>query len=316
MALYNVFDAGILAVQNAKGEWIKTPIGDGAAPPDPKWAKTTWYASRAKITLTGGSKIWGPWPDAKGYQVWEASLAPKEKRTVVVETALTTPDEAKQAAAIAGTAPPAIAELSLYAPLDYQVVQRQTRLQGAIPLRGRVRPDFDRLEARVTGKALDDAATGGWQALPANAAAHSFDLTMPAPAGGWYRLEVRALKGGQEVGSAVVDHVGVGEVFVGAGQSNSTNCGQFRTQPKSGLVSTFSGTEWRLADDPQPGTHDPGQPDCVGGSFWPAFGDDMNARFHVPIGVASTGHSGTSVNAWKPGGELFQWTTTRMDQLG
>ncbi len=108
--------------------------------------------------------------------------------------------------------------------------------------------------------------------------------------------------------------MGVGEVFVGAGQSNSTNCGQFRIQPKSGLVSTFGGTEWRLADDPQPGVHDGSQ----GGSFWPAFGDDMNARFHVPIGVASTGYSGTSVNEWQPGApkELFEWTTTRMDQLG
>ncbi len=109
MAFYIVFDPAVIAVRNAKGELLKTPFGDSKAPPDPKWAKTTWYAGRAKLTITGGSKIWGPWPDAKGYQVWEASLAPKEKRTVVLETALTTPDEAKQAAATAGTAPPTIA---------------------------------------------------------------------------------------------------------------------------------------------------------------------------------------------------------------
>jgi hypothetical protein len=42
----------------------------------------------------------------------------------------------------------------------------------------------------------------------------------------------------------------------------------------------------------------------------------MYAKYHVPIGIASTGHSGTSVNAWQPDGDLFKWTTTRMNQLG
>jgi hypothetical protein len=82
------------------------------------------------------------------------------------------------------------------------------------------------------------------------------------------------------------------------------------------MVSTFSGTDWRLADDPQPGAHDDGLPGCTGGSFWPAFGDAMAEKYHVPIGVAVTGHSGTSVNDWRPGGELFLWTVGRMNQLG
>jgi hypothetical protein len=36
----------------------------------------------------------------------------------------------------------------------------------------------------------------------------------------------------------------------------------------------------------------------------------------VPIGIASTGHSGSSVQAWQPGSEYFQWTMTRVKQLG
>src|SRR5262249_37856329 len=36
----------------------------------------------------------------------------------------------------------------------------------------------------------------------------------------------------------------------------------------------------------------------------------------VPIGIASTGHSGASVNQWVPGSELCRWTTARMKQLG
>jgi hypothetical protein len=114
------------------------------------------------------------------------------------------------------------------------------------------------------------------------------------------------------VATAKVENVGVGEVFIGAGQSNSTNCGQEKTKQTSGMVSSFSGAVWQLADDPQPGPHDHSQ----GGSFWPAFGDAMYAKYHVPIGVAVTGHGGTSVNQWQPGGELHTWMMTRINQLG
>ena len=80
----------------------------------------------------------------------------EKQRKIVIETALATPDEVRKAAETAGTTPPTIPEACLYVLLDYQVVQRQTRLQGAIPIRVRVRQDFDRLEARVTGKVLDE----------------------------------------------------------------------------------------------------------------------------------------------------------------
>jgi hypothetical protein len=78
------------------------------------------------------------------------------------------------------------------------------------------------------------------------------------------------------------------------------------------MVSAFSGTGWQVGDDPFPGVHD----NSTGGSYWPAFGDAMYEEFQVPIGVASTGHSGTSVNQWAPGGELCRWTIGRMKQLG
>jgi len=78
------------------------------------------------------------------------------------------------------------------------------------------------------------------------------------------------------------------------------------------MVSSFRGWEWRIADDPQPGTHD----NSEGGSPWPAFGDAMYERFGVPIGIAATGHGGTSLNQWQPGEELFSWMMTRIYQLG
>ena len=42
----------------------------------------------------------------------------------------------------------------------------------------------------------------------------------------------------------------------------------------------------------------------------------MYERLHVPVGVAVTGHGGTSINEWQPGGALFQWMMFRILQLG
>ena len=230
------------------------------------------------------SRIWGPWEQK--YQVWEASLAPHEKRTVTVEVGLTSKEEAEKAAADGGRqARPAVGP-------------RPVRAAGLSGLPAQDAPARDRsrcaagcarrstaLEYRLTGKPLEGARRTNGRPLPSAAGAQTFDATLPAPAGGWYKLEVRALKDGKEVAQAAVDHVGVGEVFVGAGQSNSTNCGQEKIQQTSGMVSSFSGTDWRLADDPQPGC--PRRPARLpGGSFWPAFGDAMSEKYHVPIGVA------------------------------
>ena len=258
MAFYIVFDPAVIAVRNAKDELAQDSRGDNKAPPDPKWAKTTWYAGRAQIDDHRAAPKSGARGPTEGYQVWEATLAPKEKRTVVLETGLTLPTRpnrrrpppGRQAADDRGGRP-------CTRPLDYQVVQRKTRPQRRRPdCAAGCRSDFDRLEARVWARRWTTPRRASGRGCRRRPGCIRSTLTMPAPAGGWYRLEVRALKDGKEIGSAVVDHVGVGEVFVGAGQSNSTNCGQFQTQPQSGLVSTFGGTDWRLADDPQPGVHD------------------------------------------------------------
>ena len=72
---------------------------------------------------------------------------------------------------------------------------------------------------------------------------------------------------------------------------DATNYGEAKTQIASGMVSSFGGGAWQLANDPQPGVQD----NSKNGSFIPAFGDAMYARYKVPIGVACTGYGGTSV---------------------
>ncbi len=223
-------------------------------------------------------------------------------------------------AAPANTQPEA--DLTILAPRELQVTQRETKAAGHVFLNGRVKVDCDKVEAKFSGKAADGKdLPDEWHALMYDAAAKRFQGKMKLPAGGWYKLEVRASKGSNAVAMATREKVGVGEVFVIAGQSNSTNSGQFPTKQSSGMVSSFSGMVWKIADDPQIGTHDKGK----GGSPWPAFGDAMYAKYKVPIGIASTGFGGTSTMQWQPDASdgkpdpketLFGWMMTRIHQLG
>ncbi len=199
------------------------------------------------------------------------------------------------------------APLTLASPLDYQVFQRQTWREGQVRIRGRVPAGTTGLQVRFTGESQWGDLPGAWTAVAFDPDDGSFDASRKVPAGGWYACQVRAFRHGQLIGRMHVPHVGVGEVFVVAGQSNSSNHGSQRQRPASGMVSAFDGNRWRPAHDPQPGGS--GQ----GGSFIPAFGDAMTAKYRLPIGVASVGVGATSVREWLPEGERManQPTTGR-----
>lgn len=211
---------------------------------------------------------------------------------------------------------PQLVGLSIDSPKDYQVFQRRTKYLGFIRVAGTVAPG-QTVQMRITGTPIKGKLEGDWRKIAVDNAAHSFCEEIAAPAGGWYRIEFKTAGSAAAPESAAIEHVGVGEVFVGAGQSNSTSYGLIKTQPESGMVTTFNGSEWRIAYDPQPGSHDEGWWKAHGGSLWPAFGDAMYEHYHVPIGVAVTGNGGTFVENWLPETKsLFDFTMTRVAQLG
>jgi len=181
-------------------------------------------------------------------------------------------------------------------PLDFQVHQRATREAGRIIVAGRW-PEgaFDgaRLEVKLIG-----ARAAQWQQLCARKQGEKeFRCELNAPAGGWYRLEAQVKQQAVVLAEAAVEHVGVVEVFVIAGQSNSANHGEEKQRSTTGRVAAFYRGKWQLAHDPQPGASG------NGGSFIPSFADGMAERFKVPIGIVAAGIGATSVREWLP-----RWT--------
>ncbi|MFO0877450.1 MAG: sialate O-acetylesterase [Gemmataceae bacterium] len=188
--------------------------------------------------------------------------------------------------------------LRLDAPQEWQVVQRQAKHTGMVPLRGRLSEaarSTEHLEVRLSR----ESNPGEWRKIEAAITDGRFATSLEVPTGGWYRLEVRGMAKGKPIALATVNQVGVGEVFVVAGQSNAANHGAEKQTSKTNRVASFDGQRWQLAHDPQPGAS--GQ----GGSFLPPFGDALAQQFDVPVGLVACGVGATSVREWLPQGSTF-----------
>jgi hypothetical protein len=196
----------------------------------------------------------------------------------------------------------------LSSPLDYQVVQRSSKTNGSITIAGNI-TEADAKSVVVEARLVVDGKSGGWRRLAATFTGANFQALMEVPAGGWYGLEARILQGERVLAEANVEHVGVGEVFVVAGQSNSANHGAEKQTPRTGLVTSFDGRRWRLAADPQPGASG------GAGSFLPPFGDAIAERFKVPVGLVACGIGATSVREWLPKGAKFPNPPTIVDRV-
>ncbi len=198
--------------------------------------------------------------------------------------------------------PPALqsAELTLQLPLDYQVVQRTSPAKGLLRIAGELSEDVAKADSSIEARLLESGKEEApWVRVGGSVAGRKLNGTLEAPAGGWWRLEVRVSLAGKVIASGSVPHVGIGEVFVIAGQSNSANHGEEKQIPQSGRVATYDGKTWRIADDPQPGASG------AGGSFIPPFADAIVTSQNVPVGIIACGIGSTSVREWLPKGSTF-----------
>lgn len=188
-------------------------------------------------------------------------------------------------------------EWNLQAPKDFQVIQRSHLKGGNLPVGGTAiwsESALGKLEIRHHGD-----VSAPWTLLGDVISGESFSFAYPMKSGGWYRIELRIVSDNQTVANLVIEHVGIGEVFIVSGQSNSANYGEERQETATKRVTTFHDGTWRLSKDPQPGASG------GGGSFIPLLGDMLASHLDVPIGFVSCGIGATSVREWMPEGFRF-----------
>ena len=102
------------------------------------------------------------------------------------------------------------------------ISQRRDNGMGTIRVAGFLNEESSDL-AQIRAVPRDGSPATSWQTVTTTNGQFSGDLDLP---GGWYQLEARSLQGDQTVGQTSMQlPVGVGEVFIVAGQSNSANSG-------------------------------------------------------------------------------------------
>ena len=142
------------------------------------------------------------------------------------------------------------------------------------------------------------ATTTPWKTIATNpTGAYSGDLT-GVSAGGWYNVEIRTIVNGFPIGTVTVPKVGVGDIYVTAGESNSANEGSPPATPVDDRVvarSSVTVNTWVPAADPLPIATG------VGGSTWSRLGNLLADAEDIPIGFVAIGVDGTQASDWLPG---------------
>ena len=111
-------------------------------------------------------------------------------------------------------------QISIFSPVERTVFQRDNNNQGKVKISGIVSEPCDRVEARLVNRISGNGSSTSWITIDENVDNLSFQGSILFE-GGWYKLEIRAVKDDDVLFETSIERVGIGEIFVIAGQSNA-----------------------------------------------------------------------------------------------
>lgn len=196
-------------------------------------------------------------------------------------------------------------QIIITSPSDRSVYQRDITGQTTVSVSGTYSQPIDQVEVRAVPVIPGQGIATDWSTLQANPRGGVFLGTVRLQ-GGWYTLEVRALLEGAVVGRDVVSRMGVGEIFLIAGQSNAQGLfnspGPAATDDRVNYI-VYDNTVNSLFDPPAP-TFAHLESNIVIGPRgqtawnWGILGDLLARKLNVPILFINTAWEGTSVKNW------------------
>ncbi len=109
---------------------------------------------------------------------------------------------------------------SISFPTNRIVFQRNNENVGFVNILGNYTQAIDKIEAKLTPVVAGQGTATDWALVQENVKAGYFAGKIKGE-GGWYKLEVRAIKNNTVLQTITIEKVGIGEVFIALGQSNA-----------------------------------------------------------------------------------------------
>lgn len=216
----------------------------------------------------------------------------------------------------------ASAQITISFPYARVILQRNQLNEAAVPIVGYYSLPLDRVEVRFLPVREDMGVETDW--LPVNHIPEQGAIRGRVTVkGGWYRMEIRGLRDGQVLDQRAIDRVGVGEVFLVAGQSNAAGVEMLGSRGASERVNSFNAYNRFLNNDnmivssekpfPMP-TFSPLRaenrifPTGEAAWCWGELGDKIADRFGVPVLFFNVGLPASVVRNWSEtaNGQLSQ----------
>jgi hypothetical protein len=197
------------------------------------------------------------------------------------------------------------AQITINLPLTRSVFQRDNNNTSSIYISGNYEDAIEKIEARLLPVKVGQGIATDWAPIINKPQNGSFVGSIKGT-GGWYQLQVRAWKNGAVFSQSTVEKVGIGEVFLIAGQSNAE--GKRNYGEKASFDDRINCFDYQKVDflDEIPPFQSFSHiertssiaPRGQGTWCWGELGDLLAKRLNVPIMFFNAAYEGTSIENW------------------
>lgn len=196
-------------------------------------------------------------------------------------------------------------QITINFPLSRSVFQRDNNNNSSINISGNFSGLLDKVEARFIAIKDGQGTPTDWKLIADKPTNGSFIGTIVGT-GGWYQLQVRGWLNGVITSQQIVDKVGIGEVFLIAGQSNAEGKRNYGEKSSTDdRVNCFNYEKIDYLDEIPPfqsfshiESTSSIAPRGQGSWCWGELGDLLAKRLNVPIMFFNAAYQGTSIENW------------------
>lgn len=199
------------------------------------------------------------------------------------------------------------AQIDITFPISRIVFQRNNQNSATFSVAGGYATDIDRVEARLLPINEGQGTETDWQTVQNSPTKGIYNGNITGK-GGWYYLEVRGIKNNAVVSTTRIDRIGIGEVFLYAGQSNAEGNSIYpgaTIGTTEDRVSCIDFVDFNLDEDKLPfvfsqmGDNKKVAPYNAVPWYWARLGAKLCEKLNVPVLFYGAALGGSYVSWWE-----------------